>query len=101
MVLEFIDKVKAKGIIASGKDDKAYFGSTSNDWKVIDFLNEVPIVNEQEIVKPYFERLKQVMKERNEDNGGEPLNGIDKGYDLAFKHMCLEIDKILSEKGNQ
>ena len=61
-------------------------------------VREQPTVTEQEIVKPCFERLKQVMKERNEDNGGEPLNAVDKGYNLAFEHMCLEIDKILSEQ---
>lgn len=60
---EFIDKVKAKGIIASGKDDKAYFGLTSNDQKVIDFLNEVPTVTEQEIVRPYLKNILRIIED--------------------------------------
>ena len=64
-------------------------------------IDNAKVVTEKEIVKSYFELLKQVMKERNEDNGGEPLNAIDKGYDLAFQHMCLEMNKILLEQEKQ
>ena len=42
---EYIDKVRAMNIIASGKNDNAYFGTTSKDWEVIDFLKTVPTAN--------------------------------------------------------
>ena len=35
------------------------------------------------------------MKERNEDNGGVPLNAVDRGYDLAFQHMCEEANSLV------
>ena len=34
------------------------------------------------------------MKERNDDNGGEPLNMCDRGYDLAYRHMLKEIEDL-------
>lgn len=37
-----------------------------------------------------LDSLIQTMKERNDDNGGEPLNAVDRGYDLAFQHMVKE-----------
>jgi hypothetical protein len=42
---EYIDKVQAMNIIASGKNDNAYFGTTDKDWEVIDFLKTVPTAN--------------------------------------------------------
>ena len=35
-------------------------------------------------------KLINAMKERNDDNGGEPLNAVDRGYDLAYQHMVKE-----------
>lgn len=43
-----IDEKEACGIIAWGKDDKAYFGEVSKDWEVIDFLKTVPTIIEAE-----------------------------------------------------
>ena len=37
-----------------------------------------------------LDKLIKAMKERNDDNGGEPLNAVDRGYDLAFQHMIEE-----------
>ena len=37
-----------------------------------------------------LDALIRAMKERNEDNGGEPLNAVDRGYDLAYQHMVEE-----------
>ena len=54
-------------------------------------------VTEQEIVKPYLEKLRYKMKERDDDNGGEPLNAVDRGYHLACEHLYQEIDNLLSE----
>lgn len=72
-----------------------------NNWKdILNLLNtstEIPIYTEQEIVKPYLEELKSKMKERDDDNGGEPLNAVDRGYHLACEHLCKEIDNLLSE----
>lgn len=39
---EYIDRVQAMNIIASGKNDNAYFGTTDKDWEIIDFLKTVP-----------------------------------------------------------
>lgn len=51
--------------------------------------------------KTYLEinlnRLKDRMKDRDEDNGGEPLNAVDRGYHLAYEHLCEEIDNLLKE----
>lgn len=43
-----IDEKEACGIIAWGKDDKAYFGEVSKDWEVIDFLKTIPTIIEAE-----------------------------------------------------
>ena len=53
-----------------------------------------------------LDKLIRDMKERNDDNGGEPLNAVDRGYDLAYQHMVeeakkcvyIEADKVKSEK---
>lgn len=54
--------------------------------------------------KTYLEinlnRLKDRMKDRDEDNGGEPLNAVDRGYHLAYEHLCEEIDNLLKENKN-
>lgn len=39
-----------------------------------------------------LDQLIQTMKELNDDNGGEPLNAVDRGYDLAYQHM-VEVAK--------
>lgn len=52
-----------------------------------------------------LDKLIRAMKERNNDNGGEPLNAVDRGYDLAFQHIIeeskecviLKADKVESE----
>lgn len=56
---------------------------------------------EKRIVKPYLEKLKAKMQERDADNGGEPLNAVDRGYHLACEHLFEEIDNLLTEKGAQ
>ena len=45
-----------------------------------------------------FKELKYNMKERDDDNDGEPLNAVDRGYHLACEHLYKEIDEILKEK---
>lgn len=40
------------------------------------------------------DELIRTMKERDDDNGGEPLNAVDRGYHLCFEHMCKEIEQI-------
>lgn len=39
-----------------------------------------------------LDKLIRVMKERNDDTGGEPLNAVDRGYDLAYQHMVEEAE---------
>ena len=58
-------------------------------------------ITEEEIVRPYIEKLKAKMQERDEDNGGEPLNAVDRGYHLACEHLFKEIDSLLTEKGSE
>jgi hypothetical protein len=48
-------------------------------------------------VNDILEELKMKMKERDDDNGGEPLNMVDKGYHLAFEHLCEEIENLKNE----
>ena len=47
-----------------------------------------------------LDKLIRVMKVRDEDNGGEPLNAVDRGYHLAYEHLCEEIDNLLKENKN-
>ena len=47
-----------------------------------------------------LDKLIRVMKVRDEDNGGEPLNAVDRGYHLAYEHLCEEIDNLLKENEN-
>ena len=48
-------------------------------------------------LKIILNRLKVRMKDRDEDNGGDPLNAVDRGYHLAYEHLCEEIDNLLKE----
>lgn len=60
-------------------------------------LDNAYVFSDKEIVKPYFDKLRRRMQVRDDDNGGEPLNAIDKGYHLACKHLFEETDNILKE----
>ena len=60
-------------------------------------IGRIHTFSEQDIVKPYLERLKRRMEARDDDNGGEPLNAVDRGYHWAYEHLCEEIDNLLSE----
>lgn len=60
-------------------------------------IGRIHSFSEQDIVKLYLERLKRRMEARDDDNGGEPLNAVDRGYHLAYEHLCEEIDNLLSE----
>lgn len=87
---ELIDRKQAVEVVSNGFDR----------WHMINLLasqESIPAITEQEIVKPYLEELKSKMKERDDDNGGEPLNAVDRGYHLACEHLCKEIDNLLSE----
>ena len=42
-----------------------------------------------------LDKLIKAMKERDEDNGGEPLNAVDRGYDLACQHMVKEAEECV------
>ena len=48
-------------------------------------------------VNDILENLKMKMKERDDDNGGDPLNMVDRGYHLAYEHLCEEIDNLRTE----
>ena len=45
--------------------------------------------------------LIQTMKARNDDNGGEPLNAVDRGYDLAYQHMVKEAEECVIIKADK
>lgn len=76
-----------------------YSGNEVLDVVLMEDVKETPVITEQDIVKPYLERLKRRMEARDDDNGGEPLNAVDRGYHLAYEHLCEEIDNLLSERG--
>lgn len=48
-----------------------------------------------------LDQLIHTMKERNDDNGGEPLNAVDRGYDLAYQHMVKEAKECVIIEGNK
>ena len=62
-------------------------------------MDDIKIKNQSviDIVKPYLNRLKSAMKERDDDNGGEPLNAVDRGYHLACEHLNKEIEYMLED----
>ena len=74
-----------------------FSGNEMLDVVLMEDVKETPVITEQEIVKPYLERLKRRMEARDDDNGGEPLNAVDRGYHWAYEHLCEEIDNLLSE----
>lgn len=59
-------------------------------------VNKCNVFTEKDIVMPYLNALKAEMKKRDDDNGGEPLNMVDKGYHLACEHLYKEIDKLFT-----
>lgn len=91
---ELIDREKAEN---TTWEEPSYTDALNVLTEVRDKIRELPTITEQEIVKPYLEELKSKMKERDDDNGGEPLNAVDRGYHLACEHLCKEIDNLLSE----
>jgi hypothetical protein len=80
---EYIDKVQAMNIIASGKNDNAYFGTTDKDWEVIDFLKTVPTANVVE---------KEMILDFIEDN--RPTD-IQTDWERGCAYICDEIEKLL------
>ena len=73
---------------------------TGLTYKHLKIMEELPTTTEREIIEPYLSKLKAKMKERDEDNGGEPYNAVDRGYHLACEHLYAEIDDLLSEQGD-
>jgi len=61
---EYIDKVQAMNIIAEGKNDKPYFGTTEKDWEVIDFLKTVPTADvvERDKIDKAIEEIMEYVK---------------------------------------
>ena len=53
---DLISRQAAKDKIVFGIDDKAYFGDTDIDWKVIDFLNSLPSVTPKEKTGKWYIR---------------------------------------------
>lgn len=43
---KLVDEKEAMGLIAEGKNGKAYFGTVNKDWEVIDFLKTIPPIIE-------------------------------------------------------
>ena len=65
---------------------KARTGKSSSDYII---LNGRPLPGGHGRIGD-LDKLIRAMKERNDDNGGEPLNAVDRGYDLAYQHMIEE-----------
>jgi hypothetical protein len=91
---EYIDKVQAMNIIASGKNDNAYFGTTDKDWEVIDFLKTVPTANVVEIpegatngdmIKAMFPNVEFVCGDYGISTLYMKMNMIDVGFASLYK----------------
>jgi hypothetical protein len=80
---EYIDKVQAMNIIASGKNDNAYFGTTDKDWEVIDFLKTVPTANvvEKEMILDFI--------------GDNRPTDIQTDWERGCVYICDKIEKLL------
>ena len=69
---------------------------------LLDAFNEAVVLPKGHRRIGDLDKLIQTMKELNDDNGGDPLNAVDRGYDLAYQHM-VEVAKeciiIEADKG--
>ena len=72
---------------------KIYAYENDNGEIVVDYYNHES--NKKRLVDA--DQLIRRMKERDEDNGGEPLNAVDRGYHLAVTHLIKEIDDLLKQ----
>lgn len=68
-------------------------GSVNGEWIALHFTEAV---TEQEIVKPYFDKLKEQINEQID--GGLHNNDYGVGWDDALSEVLDMIDKILSEQ---
>ena len=80
------------------EDDYCWNGDSRE--KHCPLVEAIPKSEYKTDLKIILNRLKVRMKDRDEDNGGEPLNAVDRGYHLAYEHLCGEIDNLLKEVEN-
>ncbi len=64
------------------------------DWYNVEWISKDEYETRLKII---LNKLKVRMKDRDKDNGEEPLNAVDRGYHLAYEHLCEEIDNLLKE----
>ena len=87
----------AKREFVEKEDIKRSLYPVMNHLSAVDtIVNTCKTYTEKDIVMPYLKELTDKMKERDDDNGGEPLNAVDKGYHLACEHLYKEIDGLFS-----
>ena len=77
------------------KIDKAYYDTIKDMVDIGLGTGDTAIANGIPLSKRHgkigdLDKLIKAMKARNDDNGGEPLNAVDRGYDLAYQHMIEE-----------
>lgn len=94
---EYIDKVEAMNIIAGGKNDNAYFGTTSKDWEVIDFLKTVPTADVVE--RDEFESIVRSFKALVEMKNENLIDMRDKYYTLEkeYAELKVNVNKAIEE----
>lgn len=80
---EYIDRVEAMNIIAGGKNDKAYFGTTNKDWEVIDFLKDVPTAD--------------VIERSKIDKAIEEIEKIDLIVHDGINHYYKDGEEVIAE----
>lgn len=91
MDIELVIKISEKTV--NDIKDNAMFAKPIADhikWDVTSaIVNGTPLPKGHGKIGDLDELIK-AMKERNDDNGGEPFNAVDRGYDLAYQHMVKE-----------
>ena len=86
---ELIDRKQAVEVVSNGFDR----------WHMINLLasqESIPAITEQEIVKPYLEKLKEQMK--NKEREAEFMNDWVNGWNSCLYEILLAIDNLLSEQ---
>lgn len=96
MDIELVIKISEKTV--NDIKDNAMFAKPIADhikWDVTSAIVNGTILPKRHGRIGNLDKLIQTMKARNDDNGGEPLNAVDRGYDLACQHMVKEAEECV------
>ncbi len=95
---EYIDKVQAMNIIAEGKNDKPYFGTTEKDWEVIDFLKTVPTADvvEREKVDKAIDEIEEYKRRQLALATG--VEDLEQGKQVALDYVIAILNKLIESE---